>query len=169
MKSLIEIKVEDSILDYFLNLPKPSPSKVSSGTKNGDQTSNIIEIVDPNLILHLKENYLIPSINKIKGNYNFKDINLEWIHHIHYKSQGEQSVHNHEDFEDFSFILYLNNCSDGHTIFYTFPKPTIITPFKGKLILFKSHLYHEAVKTTNSKQVIVGSVQLQEKTWNLRP
>jgi hypothetical protein len=169
MLQIIEVKIKDSILEYFLNFPKPSPSNLITGTKNGNQTPNIVSLIDPNLILHLKTNYLIPSINKIKGNYNYTDIDIDWVHHITYNLQGKQLVHNHEEFEDFSFILYLNDCPDGHTIFYTFPKPTILTPSKGKLVIFKSHLYHEATQSINLKQVIVGAIQLQEKKWNPRP
>lgn len=171
MESIIEVKVENSILNYFINLQKPLSPGFSDHprTKKGNQTNNLVKLIDSNLILHLKKNYFIPSINKIKGNYNFENINIDWIHHIFYNSQGEQLVHNHEYYEDFSFILYLNNCPDGQTIFHTFPKPTILTPSKGKLVIFKSHLYHEAVETISSKQVIVGSIQLQGKEWIPRP
>ena len=171
MEPIIEVKVENSILDYFLNLQIPTSFAFPDNpcTKNGEQTLNIIELIDSNLILHLKKNYLIPSINKIKGNYDFKNIDVDWVHHIVYNSQGKQLVHNHEYYEDFGFILYLNDCPDGQTIFYTFPKPTISTPSKGKLVIFKSYLHHEALKTINSKQVIVGSIQLQGREWIPRP
>ena len=89
MQPIIEIKVENSILEYFLKLQKPHSSDLSefTCTKNRNQTPNIVKLVDLNLISHLKKIYFIPSINKIKGNYNFRDINVDHIHHIVYKSQ----------------------------------------------------------------------------------
>ena len=165
MKNIITLKIEDSIVDYFYNLQIPTKTVKNTATVNGNQTPNIVNLINPQLITHLKSKYLFPTINQMKGGYNIRDLEIDHIHHIKYKPQGIQRVHTHEFFEDYSFILYLNNCNDGHTIIYDFPKPHILTPKRGEITIFKSYLFHEGLETNSSKEIIVGSIREINKEW----
>jgi len=164
---IITFKVEDDIVNYFLNLNITSEEDVSkeTATIKGYQTSNIIHLIDPQLISFLKTKYFSPAINNMKGDYIIKDLEIDHIHYIKYDTQGKQKEHNHEFWEDYSFILYLNNCNDGHTLFYDIPKPHVTTPKKGEIVLFKSYLYHEGLESNSSKEIIVGSIREIGKKW----
>jgi hypothetical protein len=77
------------------------------------------------------------------------------IHLIEYFTNGHQSGHNHETTEDYSFILYLND-SDGNTVFEELGE---IKPKKGRLIFFKSDLWHYGRPSTMNKKVAVGALK----------
>ena len=168
MKNIITLKVEDSVVDYFLNLPNLPNTEEKTSTVNGHQTPNIISVIDSQLISYLKMQYIIPSVKQMMGNYNIDSLRIDHIHHIKYNKQGTQDIHSHELHEDYSFILYLNDCNDGHTIFYNYPKPHILTPKRGEMTIFKSYLYHEGLETNSFKQVIVGGIKEMGKEWLLR-
>jgi len=164
---IITLKVEDNIINYFLTLNVTSEKDISKDTATirGYQTSNIIHLIDSQIIASLKSKYFFPAINYMKGNYVIKDLEIDHIHYIKYDAQGKQEGHTHEFWEDYSFILYLNNCNDGHTLLYDYPKPHVTTPKKGEMVLFKSYLYHEGLETNSSKQIIVGSIREVGKKW----
>ena len=118
---LEEFQISDKIVDDLLITLKLFKEKNISVqgtcTKNGFQSSNILEYEVPREISKL----IMKEVNK--------DLNLFHIHLIEYFNQGEQLAHNHKNTEDYSFILYLND-SDGNTVFENIGE---ITPKRGKL------------------------------------
>jgi len=84
-------------------------------------------------------------------------LNYCWVHFVEYFEGGSQDIHNHKHNEDYSFVLYLNTCSDGETYFNVDP-PVSISPNKNNMILFSSNIDHGA-KTCYNKQVLVGGLR----------
>ena len=134
----------NNLLDFSMkNLHLKNPSNC---TKNGYQTENIIT-------------YLNDSYKKelLKKHFNIKD--LHHVHLIHYYSNGYQQLHDHEQTEKYSFIVYLND-ADGDTVVYLKNnKEYRITPKKGKIVYFPAHLLHEGLLSTTNKRVAVGALQ----------
>lgn len=85
------------------------------------------------------------------------------FHMIHYTSGGYQQKHIHEE-SNYSYILYLNDCNSGETIFYFDDGNVRVKPQKGKLILFPADSLHEAevVKDGDIKRVAVGSLEYRK-------
>ena len=166
MLKLIETTLENDIVEYFSNFKTPPPiSNNSINTFKGNQTPNIVKDIDPHVLNNLKFNYILPFIKELQGSYDITDLKIYHLHHIKYNSQGKQKIHDHSYHEDYSFIIYLNNCTDGQTIFYTYPKPLTIFPKKGNMVLFKANIPHEGLETNSFKQVIVGGIREIGKTW----
>jgi len=169
LNKLIEGKVSEEIVNYFIdfldNYSNDDFIDTSNVcTLNGNQTPNVLSQIDPNIVAQIKTNYLLPSINIIKGWYKLEDIEIDSIHLIEYLNQGKQTIHNHENWEDYSWIIYLND-SDGDTIFYTFPKHIQISPKKGKIVIWKSYIDHEGLESLKNKKVVVGSIKEIGKKW----
>ena len=79
----------------------------------------------------------------------------KYLHLIDYEKNGYQLEHDHKKTEDYSCILYLNNCNTGHTVFESSLK---IKPEKNKLIVFKSDLKHYGETCLSNKKVAVGAM-----------
>ena len=142
----------NNLLDFSMkNLPAHN-LKNPNCTQNGYQTANIIT-------------YLNDSYKKelLKKHFNIKD--LHHVHLIHYYSNGYQQLHDHEQTEKYSFIVYLND-ADGDTVVYL-KNPLVykntkkyrFTPKKGKIVYFPAHLPHEGLLSTSNKRVAVGALQ----------
>ncbi len=84
-----------------------------------------------------------------------------YLHLVDYSNGGVMTPHKHDHNEDFSFILYLNDCDDGHTVL-NLSNPCKIKPDKGKVLLFSSDIVHQS-EYSKTKQVLVGGLRrLQE-------
>ena len=165
---------EPKILDYLLGFFPLDPSDDLSHqtyTQNGIQTHNMLKKIDESLMWHLASNYFIPTINKfISSNLSYDNINILYLHMIEYRGNGSQDLHCHVDVEDFGFIIYLNDCPDGGTLFYSnnpHELPFNVLPQKGKLVIFPSYLYHEGLETNSNKKVLVGGISLRNRNWNI--
>jgi hypothetical protein len=127
--------------------------------------------IDESLMRHLSIRYLTPAINKLISEYiDYTDIRFLYSHLIEYMQEGKQELHCHVDKEDFGFILYLNDCPDGGTVFYSnhpHESPLEILPKQGKLVIFPSYLYHEGLETNNNKKVLVGAIGLKNRYWKI--
>jgi hypothetical protein len=145
---LEEFQISDKLVNMFvekLQIFKNAnlSCKDQTFTENGFQTDNILNYE------HSRElaDKLLREINK--------NLDLFHIHLIEYFTNGHQSGHNHKTTEDYSFILYLND-SDGNTVFKELSE---IKPQKGKLIFFKSDLWHYGRPSTMNKKVAVGALK----------
>lgn len=142
--------------------------KNRSYTKNGKQTTNIIDILDKDIYKSIVEGFILPNIHKLLGDYTIEGVDFDYLHLIQYSKGGEQEKHKHNTQDDYSFILYLND-NDGCTIFYpSGESPRIIFPKRGKIVMFQSHIAHEAVNSSMEKRIIVGSIRERGKIWNPR-
>jgi hypothetical protein len=175
MKQIEIIQLDEpEALNYLLGFyPLGEDVSQQTSTYNGKQTSNMVSKVEPSLLSHLLHRYFIPAHRKIKpSRYSVTELEIDWLHFIEYFGGGEQMGHTHVNNEDYSFILYLNDCSDGATIFYG-PDPSIspleVLPKKGKLVIFPSYIYHKAKVTNSNKKILVGSLLEIGKKWEKRP
>ena len=138
-KTKIPHKVVDLILDTInINKQEITPD-LENCTVKGFQTSNIN---------HLFNNDLKKQI--LDNNCLYQDI--FHIHYIEYSEGGFQLIHNHEQTEVYSFILYLNDAV-GDTVF----EHTRVSPEKGVLLIFDSRLKHSGEKSLN-KKILVGAI-----------
>jgi hypothetical protein len=147
-RKLEEFQISDNLVDMFvekLQIFRDAnlSCKDQTSTENGFQTDNILNYK------HSRElaDRLLTEINK--------NLDLFHIHLIEYFLNGHQSGHNHETTEDYSFILYLND-SDGNTVFKEYGE---IKPKKGKLVFFKSDVWHYGKPSTMNKKVAVGALK----------
>lgn len=99
--------------------------------------------------------------------YYFKDImenilNKKYevfhIHLIDYEEGGYQEEHDHKRTETHSFILYLNDCDTGYTVF---EKSVRIKPEKNKLVVFGSDLKHSGEICLTNKKIAVGAMNIR--------
>jgi len=158
LPAFYEFFVDDQFIDFFdkkFEIYKQKfflIEKNSSATYNGVQTPNILNLNENDVYEIL--NYFKEKIEK-KCGCKFK---YHWVHLIEYEYGGYQLEHSHDHNEDFSIIVYLNNCDDGETYFYLNKKKNVIEkifPRKGKSIMFLSSILHGANKTTKNKKVLV--------------
>ena len=57
-------------------------------------------------------------------------LNYHYMHMVDYTNGGIMSKHSHKHNEDYSFILYLNDCLDGATVLHLNEQYRVI-PKKG--------------------------------------
>lgn len=89
-----------------------------------------------------------------------KRLDFRFFHLINYTPGGSMEYHSHEHNEDYVAILYLNNCTDGETNFYL-QDIVSITPKKGQIAIFESHIKHSGSFATD-KQVAVFGFKIYE-------
>jgi hypothetical protein len=152
-----------NILQEILEKSKKTLSASNTSTINGFQSKNVISFIPKNVLNELyekTENFL----TKFLKNCSYYEFYIDYIHLIHYNTGGYQTGHTHKDYEDFAFIIYLNN-SDGDTKIYVGPEIINIKPLHSKMVFFNSQYYHEGLSCTNEKKVAVGSIRLRQKIW----
>ncbi len=156
--------VDDDFVDFFDKKIKFYKEKSfyvdDTQTVNGFQTNNI---------LALNENDVIMKLNLLKEKIEKKckcKFIYHWAHLIEYENDGHQELHNHDQNEDFSLIIYLNSCSDGVTEFLLNDKRKSYVrypPEKGRCIMFLSSIYHRGLPTTQNKKVLVLGLKFNKK------
>tara|TARA_R110002124_G_scaffold65977_1_gene180233 strand:- start:474 stop:923 length:450 start_codon:yes stop_codon:yes gene_type:complete len=140
---------------------KKIPDKTIDEINNLLNTINLKETLAPTMtvggfqsqnIYNMFSKKLLKKILPINGFYK----KIYHIHYIKYNQDGYQKEHNHAHKEKYSFILYLNN-SSGDTVFKE-PINKRITPELGKLIFFKSDVFHRGEITNSTKKILVGGI-----------
>ena len=112
-------------------------------TQNGYQTGNV----------------LYPTLHsKLVKELKLEEYSFDLMHLIEYFEGGYQDAHNHEEYEDKSFILYLND-SDGDTVFYRDNEVISTKPKRGKLVVFDANIQHQGLESKLNKKVAVGGLQ----------
>ena len=154
---------EDNItfLNAKLDLYKEIPAFWDDGenlrTINGKQTKNLLASTDKDL------HQFLLNFSETFGHLAECKFDLAWAHMIEYDSGGWQAVHTHEHQEDFSVIIYLNDCEDGNTIFILNQDRDVrVThkPIKGQGTIFLSNIAHYAENCTSNKRVFVCGLTL---------
>jgi hypothetical protein len=160
-----EFFVDNGIVNFFnkkLDFYKTQSSfwmpPNSSSTINGIQTYNMLDFGEDDVRCKLQ---IIK--NKIEKKCKTK-FNYNWSHLIEYQNGGNQSIHTHDHNEDFSIILYLNNCNDGETVFHLNPRRQIkhsCFPQKGKAVMFSATIPHQANYTFSNKKLLVLGLKIK--------
>ena len=164
LPAVCTFNVDNDIIDFFSNkinyYKEISFSVNDTTTVNGFQTGNILQLDENDVIQKL--NFLKQKIeNKCKCKFIY-----HWAHLIQYENDGHQELHNHDQNEDFSLIIYLNSCSDGVTEFLLNEKRKSYVrypPEKGRCIMFLSSIYHRGLPTTQNKKVLVLGLNFNKK------
>jgi hypothetical protein len=89
-----------------------------------------------------------------------------FLHFIDYDKGGYMKEHDHKDKEDLTFLLYLNDCPDGDTVFYLnfandrsrHRSQVYVKPKKGRLAVFSSTIPHKGTITHNHKKIFAGGL-----------
>ena len=129
-------------------------------TIGGKQTDNALFLED--------FGDLIPHINVIKGLIEGEigtELAWQWVHFVEYDKGGPQELHNHQDCEEISFILYLNDCKGGMTAFTYADKVTHwkeVPPKRGRMVFFSSRINHYALPALSKKKILVGGLKRPE-------
>ena len=160
MRCIIHKQLKEKHTDKFLKLleyykkelPDYDQTKIKKvHTINGFHTGNILQFEK-----FKKYGELIkPHIP-----YNQK-LNLFHIHLLHFYDKGYEGAHDHQNTEDFSFILYLQNSEDGHTCFQINDNIIKIKPEKNKLIFFPSNIWHWGEASSGNKKLAVGALKIK--------
>ena len=164
LPAVCTFNVDNDFIDFFSNkinyYKEISFSVNDTTTVNGFQTGNILQLDENDVIQKL--NFLKQKIeNKCKCKFIY-----HWAHLIQYENDGHQELHNHDQNEDFSLIIYLNSCYDGVTEFLLNEKRKSYVrypPEKGRCIMFLSSIYHRGLPTTQNKKVLVLGLNFNKK------
>ena len=157
MKDIFSDYVEDDISNFFLKKLKYFESRPKvfyrqAKTMKGDYfgTVNLLSFLDK------KEFTYLDRIKKKVEEFASTSLMYHWIHMLDYKKGGYISLHNHVHAEDYSSLLYLNDCDDGATYFVCGDKKYEILPEKNKLLMYPSHIFHGGKYTTSKKVLVSG-------------
>ncbi len=137
-------------LDYFQYFPlKYKEEKNTCLSTNCFATKNLLDFIGD-----LEFNCHIDYLKGLCQQRIKNEINYFYLHMIDYKNGGKMDIHNHAHNEDYSFVYYLNTCTDGETILHL-NEQISIKPQKNNILLFSSDVYHSA-NFSNNKKVLVG-------------
>jgi len=157
MKDIFFDYVDDDISNFFLKKLKYFESRPKvfyrqTKTMKGDYfgTVNLLSFLDK------KEFTYLDRIKKKVEEFASTSLVYHWIHMLDYKKGGYISLHNHVHAEDYSSLLYLNDCDDGATYFVCGDKKYEVLPEKNKLIIYPSHIFHGGRYTTSKKVLVSG-------------
>ncbi len=153
---------DKNLINYFLNLLDfiQNYPQVYRDVTNHCLSPNCF--ASNNLLNLITDNQFVNKINFILGECekHIPDkVDYFYIHMVDYKNGGDMLIHKHDHNEDYSFILYLNDCDDGYTTLYT-DRPIRVKPETGKILIFSSDVYHSAT-SSNSKKVLVGGLKIK--------
>ena len=159
---MIEFLVEDGVSNYsnlLLDFVSTHPEvfrdeKKSSLSGDCFYTLNLLDYIDSEIFY----NY-IDKLRLLCEDFLSRRLKYFYVHMINYENGGKMDVHKHDHNEDYSFILYLNSCTDGETILYTSEGEYKVTPEKNKVLLFSSKIPHSATYS-KSKRVLVGGLKV---------
>lgn len=153
--------VNEKVADYFLLLlkvcmakPEVIDYKQSSLSPSCSATLNLLDFTLPDKFYNYTGELLKKSENVLNLPFNY-----HYIHMVDYTNGGIMKKHSHNHNEDYSFIMYLNDCNDGCTVLHLGCEHRI-QPRKGTVLLFSSSIPHSS-EYSKSKQVFVGGLKVK--------
>ena len=158
MKDIFSDYVDDDISNFFVKKLKYFESRPKvfyhqAPTMKGDYfgTVNLLPFLDKKAFTYLER------IKKKVEEFASTLLTYHYLHMLDYKKGGHISLHNHvHHAEDYSSLLYLNDCDDGATYFINEGKEYEILPEKNKLLVYPSHIFHGGRHTTSKKVLVSG-------------
>lgn len=158
-----KFEVDEKVTEYFTLLlkvcmanPEVIDYKQSSLSPSCSATLNLLDFKMPEKFYNYTGRLLRKS-EEATGEI----LRYHYMHMVDYTNGGIMSVHSHKHNEDYSFILYLNDCSDGHTVLHL-KNQYRVTPKKGTVLLFSSLIPHSS-EYSKSKQVFVGGLKTKHE------
>ena len=157
MKDIFSDYVEDDISDFFLKKLKYFASRPKIFYNQADTmkggyfgTVNLLPFLDKEAFT-----YLWRIKKKVEESISVSLV-YHYLHMLDYTKGGYIELHNHIQAEDYSSLLYLNDCDDGATYFINEGKEYEILPEKNKLLVYPSHVFHGGRRTTSKKVLVSG-------------
>lgn len=141
------------------------PNEITCTVK-GTQTKSVINFVEQSCLDNLFEcikGYIEQYYDNNLISYQFF---VDHVHLIKYDKGGYQLGHTHHNFEDHSFIVYLND-SNAVTRIYFNGTYKEIKSVKGNCVVFDSSLFHESTPCNDTRNVLVGSIKFSHKNWKI--
>lgn len=158
-----KFEVSEKVTEYFALLlkvcmanPEVIDYKQSSLSPSCSATLNLLDFKMPEKFYNYTGKLLQKS-EVVTGQI----LKYHYMHMVDYTNGGIMSKHSHKHNEDFSFILYLNDCDDGHTVLHL-ESQYRIKPQKGTVLLFSSSIPHSS-EYSKSKQVFVGGLKVTKE------
>lgn len=158
-----KFEVDEKVTEYFTLLlkvcmanPEVIDYKQSSLSPSCFATLNLLDFKMPEKFYNYTGRLLRKS-EEATGEI----LRYHYMHMVDYTNGGIMSVHSHKHNEDYSFILYLNDCFDGHTVLHL-KNQYRVTPKKGTVLLFSSLIPHSS-EYSKSKQVFVGGLKTKHE------
>lgn len=163
---LEDLSICDRLIERLNHIRKNKLSENNNNTcfkSQGYQSGNLLDLGDPDILefsalmrFHLAQNLGIDQ----------EGLDFVFLHFLDYGQQGRMDEHDHKDKEDLTFLLYLNDCNDGATVFYLnhaneFSKTRSeinVQPRKGKISVFNSTVPHRGDITTSNKKIFAGGL-----------
>ena len=149
------------VLEYSVD--NYSDSSEGTCTVNGYQTENVINLINPDVLSEIKSCSLV-HVNNMAEDYAFDDILIDYVHIIKYNVGGYQTLHNHYETEDMSFIIHLSDTTSA-TVFKHYDYEERITGKVGDMLVFNSCISHYGDVVKEKKVVAVGSIKIINKKW----
>ena len=158
-----KFEVSEKVTEYFTLLlkvcmanPEVIDYKQSSLSPSCSATLNLLDFKMPEKFYNYTGRLLKRS-EEVTGQI----LNYHYMHMVDYTNGGIMSKHSHKHNEDYSFILYLNDCLDGATVLHLNEQYRVI-PKKGTVLLFSSMISHSS-EYSKSKQVFVGGLKVTKE------
>ena len=158
-----KFEVNEEVVEYFLLLlkvcmarPEVIDPKQSSLSPSCSATLNLLDFKLSDKFYNYTGRLLKKS-EEILGSV----LKYHYMHMGDYTNGGIMSEHSHKHNEDYSFILYLNDCDDGATVLHLKDQYRI-KPTKGTVLLFSSSIPHSS-EYSKSKQVFVGGLKVKKE------
>ena len=158
-----KFEVSEKVTEYFTLLlkvcmanPEVIDHKQSSLSRSCSATLNLLNFKLPDKFYNYTGRLLKRS-EEVTGQI----LNYHYMHMVDYTNGGIMSKHSHKHNEDYSFILYLNDCLDGATVLHLNEQYRVI-PKKGTVLLFSSMIPHSS-EYSKSKQVFVGGLKVTKE------
>ena len=157
--------VEDDITNFF---KRKLEGYVSNSAIFYDKTQTMIgDYFGTTNILPYADNEMFTYLDRIKNKTEEVSSILLDYHYVHLLDYGSGScpldnkggkmlAHNHAFIEDYTSLLYLNDCDDGATFFINEGEECEILPEKNKLVAYPAHLDHGSRYTISKKIVVFG-------------
>tara|TARA_B100000287_G_scaffold184477_1_gene174456 strand:- start:9 stop:512 length:504 start_codon:yes stop_codon:yes gene_type:complete len=167
MTDIFSDYVDDDISNFFLKKLKYFASRPRifydhTSTMKGDYfgSVNLLPFLDKKAFTYLER------IKKKVEEFVSTSLMYHYLHMLDYTKGGYIELHNHIKAEDYSSLLYLNDCDDGATYFISDGKEYEFLPEKNKLLMYPSHILHGGRYTT-SKKVLVSGYKFKYKFLTL--
>jgi len=158
-----KFEVDEKVTEYFTLLlkvcmakPEVIDHKQSCLSPSCSATLNLLNFKMPEKFYNYTGRLLRKS-EEVTGEI----LRYHYMHMVDYTNGGIMSVHSHKHNEDYSFILYLNDCSDGDTVLHL-KNQYRVSPKKGTVLLFSSLIPHSS-EYSKSKQVFVGGLKVKHE------
>ena len=138
-------------LEYYKSRPKSEFSHRARTMKGGYfGTVNLLPSADTEYYSYLD------VIKKKVEEVSSHPLNYHYLHMLDYEGGGVMLTHNHAHAEDYTSLLYLNDCEDGETFLIINGEREEVQPQKGKLLMYPANIDHGANYSSSKKVMVSG-------------